>query len=362
MNIGIPKERRPFEFRVGLPPAGVETLCQNGHKVYVEHDAGISVGYTDKEYQDAGATIAYSCEEIFGRADLLLKVARPTEEELEWIAPNTALTGLLHLASARQEKIDILLKKKVTAIAYEQIQLPDGTRPILHVFSQIGGTLAGQIGARLLQNNWGGKGVLISGIPGVPPAEIVVIGAGLSGTYAAQAFVGQGAHVTVLDIDMNALRRIQERLPSVVTMLSTPRNIERVAAYADVLVGAVRLTGQRAPIVVTRDVVRSMKPRSVVIDLSIDEGGCVETARPVTHEHPVYVEEGILHYSVPNVPGATARTSTQAFYLVAMPFILELANKGVDTALATNPALAMAVNTHAGQVRHLNRLTDGKEH
>jgi alanine dehydrogenase len=361
MNIGIPKERRPFEFRVGLPPAGVEILCQNGHKVYVEHEAGKGAGFSDQEYERVGATISYAGDEVFGRAELLLKVARPIQEELEWLVPGSTLAGLLHLASARKDKIDILLKKNVTALAYEQIQLTDGSFPVLRPFSQIGGMLAGQIAARLLQNNWGGKGILISGIPGIPPAEVAIIGAGVVGTYATRSFVGQGAHVIVLDQDINALQHISEHFPGVVTMFSTPRNIERVASYVDVLVGAVRISGARAPILVTRAMVQAMKPRSVILDLSIDEGGCVETSRPTTHDQPVYIEEGVLHYCVPNMPGATARTSTNAFFNVGMPYILEIANKGTDAAIAANPALAFAVTTHAGQMHHLSRLTDGKE-
>lgn len=361
MNIGIPKERRPFEFRVGLPPAGVELLTRHKHKVYVEHDAGMGAGFSDQEYENAGATIVYSGEEAFGRADLVLKVARPTEEELEWIRPGSALAGLLHLASARQDKIDVLLKKKVTAIAYEQIQLADGSLPVLRPFSQIGGMLAGQIAARLLQNNWGGKGILLSGVPGVPPAEVGILGAGVVGTYATQSFVGQGAHVTVLDKNIEALQRIQDRFPNVVTLLSTQRNIERVLSYLDVLVGAVLVPGERAPVLITREMVRSMKPRSVILDLSIDEGGCVETSRPTTHESPVYIEDSVLHYCVPNMPAITARTAVHAFFNVAMPYILELTEKGIDVALANNPHLALAVNTYAGQVRHLHRLTDGKE-
>ncbi len=361
MNIGIPKERRPFEFRVGLPPAGVEILCQYGHKVYIEHEAGNEAGFSDQEYERAGATIAYAADEVFGRADLLLKVARPLKEELEWLVPGSILAGFLHLASARKDKIDILLNKKVTAFAYEQIQLADGSLPVLHPFSQIGGMLTAQVAARLLQNNWGGKGILMSGIPGIPPAEVAILGAGVVGTYATQAFVGQGAHVTVLDKDVYAVQRIQDRFPSVTTIFSTPRNIERVVSYVDVLVGAVRVSGARAPILVTREMVQTMKPRSVIIDLSIDEGGCVETSRPTSHDQSVYLEEGILHYCVPNMPGVTARTSTHAFFNVAMPYILEIANKGTEAAIATNPALALAVNTRAGQMQHLSRLTDGKE-
>src|SRR5574341_1319447 len=277
MNIGIPKERRPFEFRVALSPAGVEILTQNGHTVFVEHEAGVTAGFSDADYEKVGARLVYSPEEVFGRADLLLKVARPLREELEWFRPGTILAGFLHLASARQDKIDILLQKKITSIAFEQIQAPDGSLPVLRPFSQIGGAMAAQIAARLLQNNWGGKGILMGGVPGVPPAEIVILGAGVVGTYATQMSLGMGAHVTVIDHNLLSLQRLWDRFPNVVTMISTTRNIERSVAYADVVIGAVLVPGQRAPILVTREMVRSMKPRSVIMDISIDEGGCVET-------------------------------------------------------------------------------------
>ena len=359
MIIGIPKERRPFESRVGLPPAAVEILSQHGHQVYVEHEAGIKMGFDDHQFEKAGARIAYSPEEVFGRADLLLKVARPTRAELDWLQPGSAIAGLLHLSSSRQDKVDALLEKKITAIAYEQIQLPDGSLPVLRPLSQIGGAMAAQIAARLLQNNWGGKGILMGGVPGVPPAEVVIIGAGIVGTYATQMFIGMGAHVTVIDQDISALQALWDRNPCIVTMTSTKRNIERAAAFSDVLVGAVLVPGQRAPILVTREMVRGMKPRSVIIDVSIDQGGCVETSRPTTHEHPVYIEEGMLHYAVPNMPGAVARTATYAFVNVAMPYIEKLANMGVETAINTDPALSMAVNTHKGELVHLSLLHPG---
>jgi alanine dehydrogenase len=361
MNICIPKERRPFEFRVGLSPAGVEILAQQGHTVYVEHEAGVGAGFSDQEYEKAGARIVYSAEEIFGRADLLLKVARPLKEEMALLRPGSILMGLLHLASAQQDKMDILLEKNITAIAYEQIQLPDGTLPVLRPFSQIGGIMAAQIAARLLQNNWGGKGILMGGVPGVPPAEVVIIGAGVVGTYATQTFLGMGAHVAVIDHNMMALQRIWDRFPGIVTLLSTRRNIERATAYADVVVGAVLVPGQRAPIVITREMVQRMKPRSVIMDVSIDEGGCCETSRPTTHEHPVFVEEGVLHYCVPNMPGVVARTATHAFVNAAMPFIMEIAEKGIEKTMKENLAVETAVNTHAGKVHHLARLSDGKE-
>ncbi len=360
MNIGIPRERRPFEFRVGLSPAGVEILTQCGHAVFVEHEAGAGAGFDDASYQQAGATLVYSTEEVFGRADFVLKVARPLEEELVWLRPGAILAGFLHLASANQDKIDALLEKKITSIAYEQIVAPDGSLPVLKPFSQIGGAMAAQIAARLLQNNWGGKGILMGGVPGVPPAEALVIGAGVVGTYATQTFVGMGAHVTVIDHSLAALQRLWDRFPCAVTLQSTKRNIERSVAYADVLVGAVLNPGERAPVLVTREMVQMMKPRSVIMDISIDEGGCVETSHPTTHEHPVYIEEGILHYCVPNMPGAVARTATHAFVNCAMPYIKDIATHGLDAVLK-NPSIEAAVNTYDGETRHLARLTGLKE-
>jgi alanine dehydrogenase len=359
MNIGIPKERRPFEFRVGLPPAGVEILTQHGHQVYVEHEAGVGAGFNDREFEAAGARIVYSPEEVFMRADLMLKIARPLKEELNWIRPNTTLAGFLHLASAREDKTEALLEKKITSIAYEQIQQPDGSLPVLRPLSQIGGALAAQIAARLLQNNWGGKGILMGGVPGVPPAEVVVIGAGVVGTYATEMFLGMGAHVTVIDQNLGALQHLWDRHSCIVTMISTKRNIERATAFADVLVGAVLVPGQRAPILVTREMVRSMKPRSVIMDISIDQGGCVETSRPTNHEHPIFVDEGVLHYCVPNMPGAVARTATHAFVNAAMSYILEIANAGTSEAIKQNPAIERAVNTHNGELVHLTLLSQG---
>jgi alanine dehydrogenase len=357
MNIGIPKERRAFEYRVGLFPAGVKLLAQMGHTCYVEHDAGLGAGFSDQEYIQSGAKIVYSPHEVFGRADLLLKVARPTLEELEWQRPETALAGLLHLGSARQDKIEKLIEKGITAISYELITLPDGSVPIRKPLSQIGGILAAQIGAMLLQNNQGGKGILVGGMPGVPPAEVVVIGAGIAGTCAAKAFAGMGAHVTVLDTNINALEIIHDILPGVVTMVSNPVNLQRACAYADIVVGAVLVHGEHPPIVVTREMVRSMKPRSVVMDISIDEGGCVETSRPMTNEKPTFIEEGVIHYCVPNMPSAVARTATYAFLNAALPFITELVTKGIDRAIAENPAIESGVSTYQGKVRHLSSLS-----
>ena len=362
MNIGIPKERRPFESRVGLSPAGVEILTQHGHQVYVEHEAGLGAAFEDREFETAGARLVYSPEEVFIRADLMLKVARPTKAELDWLRPETTVTGLLHLASAREDKTQILLEKKITSIAYEQIQAADGSLPVLRPFSQIGGRMSAAIAARFLQNNWGGKGILLGGIPGVPPAEVVILGGGTVGLCAANAFLGLGAHVTVIDKDVNVLQSVYNRFPQVVTMISTRRNIERAIAYADVVVGAVLITGERTPILITRQMMQAMKPRSVFIDVSIDQGGCAETSRPTTHDHPTYIEEGVLHYCVPNMPGVVARTATHAFVNAAMPYILEIADVGVEKAMRQNPAIEKAVNTHAGQLVHLTLLSHGGNH
>jgi alanine dehydrogenase len=361
MYIGIPKESRPFEYRVGLSPAGVEILSQNGHQIFVEHEAGVGAGFSDQEYERAGARIAYSPEEVFGRADLLLKISRPLKKELEWLKDGAILAGLLHLASSSQDQIDLLLEKKITALAYEQITDANGALSVLRPFSLICGAMVPQIAARLLQNNWGGKGILLSGLPGVPSAEVVIIGGGVVGMSATQAMLGAGAQVTVIDKNISVLEKISERFPRAVTMISTKRNIERVTAFADVVIGAVLVSGQRAPLVVSREMVRAMKPRSIIIDVSIDQGGCVETSRPTTHEHPTFVDEGMVHYCVPNIPGVVARTASHVFLNAAIPYILEVANNGINEVMKRDPSIELAINTHDGKLRNLIRLNAKEE-
>lgn len=360
MNIGIPKERRPMEYRVGLSPAGVEILTQMGHTVFVEHEAGAGASFSDYEFEKAGAKLAYSAEEVFGRADLLLKIARPLQEEIEWMNADSTVMGLLHLAAAKRSRIDALLANKITAIAYEQIEAPTGSLPVLCPFSQIGGKMTVQIAARWMQSDLGGKGILLSGLPGVPPAEVVIIGGGVVGQNALEAFLGVGAHVTVLDKDPVVLQRIYNHYPLAVTMVATKRNISQVCSFADVLIGAVLTPGQRAPIVLTREMLKLMKPRSLLIDMSIDEGGCFETSRPMTHDRPTFVEDGIIHYCVPNVPSLVARTATHAFVNAAMRYIQEVASLGAEKAIEADPALAMAVNTHQGEIRNLHLWTAGE--
>jgi alanine dehydrogenase len=355
MNIGIPKEIGPFEYRVGLTPAGVEILCQHGHTVFVEHTAGEGARFPDLEYEKAGASIVYSPEEAYGRADFVLKIARPTDSELSYLQKGTILAGLLNLPAARQNSIDHFIENNITCVSYEQISESDGSLPVLRPLSMIAGAMSAEIAARLLHSDQGGRGILLGGIPGVPPAEVVILGGGTAGMCAAQSFTGLGAHVTVLDKDVKSLQRISQSGMNLVTMVSTERNIARCCSYANVLVAAVLIPWTRSPILVTREMVQKMKPRSVIIDLSIDEGGCVETSRPTTHDRPTYLEENVIHYCVPNMPALVARTAMHGFVNVATPYILEIADLGLEKAMERNPAIKVAVNIHQGTLRNLPR-------
>ena len=349
MNISIPKERRPSEFRAGLTPVGVRLLNEDGNTCLVEHDAGVGAGFADKDYAAAGAQIVYSGEEVYGRGDVILKVARPTLEEMDWLVPGQTLVGYLHLPSAHLRKIQLLLDKRITAVSYEQIQRADGTRPVLKPLSQIGGQMAAQMAAHILQNNAGGKGVLLGGVPGVPPAEVVIIGAGVVGEYAARAFLGMGAQVTLLDSDLGRLQTLAATLPGrVVSLVAHSFNIERSCAFADVVVGAVHNAHERTPVIILREVVQKMRPGAVLLDLSIDEGGCAETSRPTTHDNPTYIEEGVIHCCIPNLSAVVARTATHAFLNAAWPFIQQIARHGVREAIAADPLLATGVYMDQG--------------
>ncbi len=357
MHIGIPKERRPFEYRVGLPPSGVHLFTKHGHTVYVESGAGGGAGFSDDDYAQVGAHIVYSQEEAFGRADFICKFTRPLHNELELMQEGSVLAGFLHLAAARQDKIDLLLKKKITALAYEQVEDEEKHRSILTPLSQIGGRLVAQVAARLMQNDHGGRGILLGGVPGIPPAEVVIIGAGVVGSTATDAFTRLGAHVTLLDIDLRKLQAVQERSPQpAITLLSTPYNVERSCQYADVLVGAVLAPGRRSPTVVSRDMVAQMKPRSLIIDMSIDQGGCIETSRPTNHGSPTYEEEGVIHYCVPNMSGVLGRTATYALFLGAYKYLEAIAKAGLEGAMQELPGLECGLATSKGKPQHLNRL------
>lgn len=357
MNIGVPKESRPSEYRVGLPPSGVQTLTKHGHTCYIEHNAGLHSGFTDQDYEAAGGLIVFSTHEALGRADLVLKFSRPSEKELEMMQSGITVCGFLHLAAAPQSKIDLMLKNKITTVAYEQIQEENGARPVLRTMSEIGGRLVAQIAAHLLQNNGGGKGILLGGTAGVPPAEVVIIGAGFFGHFATDAFSRTGAQVTVLDIDHNALVRIENQYPHAVTMFATDPNIARCCTYADVVISAPAIPGQISPVIINREMLRSMKPRSIIIDVSIDQGGSLETSRPTTHDNPTFIEEGIIHFCVPNLSSVIARTATNAFYNSAQLYIHLLANLGAEAAIKQYPAIANAVNTHQGKINNLKRLS-----
>lgn len=347
--IGIPKEHRHLEYRVGMTPAGVSILTAQGNRCYVETGAGLGSGFTDAQYQQAGAQIVYHAEELFRRAELLLKVQRPTSGEVEWMADGQIVMAFLMLSVAQPERLDAFRAKGITAIAYELIQESDGSLPILYPLSQIGGRMTAQIAAQYLQNNHGGNGMLLGGIAGVPPADVVIIGAGVVGTHAAQAFLGMGARVILMDHDLRKLQIAQERFgEQVTTIVSHDFNLAQVCKFADVIVGAVQIPGHRAPYVITRQLVRSMHPGSLIIDMSIDQGGCVETSRPTQHDNPIYVAEGVIHYCVPNVPGVVGRTATHAFLNAAWPFIQQISEVGVDAAVEQNPALRRGVAIHAG--------------
>ncbi len=357
MNIGIPKEIRPSEYRVGSSPSSVQRLVNRGHTCYIEHDAGKYAGFSDRDFENAGGKIVYSAHEAYGRADLVLKVARPKDEELELLRPGSIICGALHLPAANQAKIDYLLNNKITTVAYEQIQKEDGGRPVLQVMSEIGGSLLPQIAAHLLQNNTGGKGILIGGVAGIPAAEVVIIGAGVLGKTAVRAFTGMGAHVTVLDLSFDALHDALGCFPHVATMFATKANIKRTCAYADVVITAAAVPGEIAPLLITRDILTYMKPRSIIMDASIDQGGCLESGRPTTHDNPTYIEEGVIHYCVPNISSIVARTATNGLSNAAFPFIEEIVEHGIDQAIQNNPAIARAINTHQGELHNLSRLT-----
>lgn len=351
MNIGIPKERRDLERRVGLTPHGVSLLTRAGHVCYIERGAGEGAGFTDYDYERGGGRIVYSTEEAYGRADMVLKAVRPTQEELDWLQEGQILCGFLHLAAARRRTLDVLLEKKITAIAYETIEDSTGALPVLKTMSEVAGRMAPQLAATFLQSNWNGRGVLLSGVPGIPPARVAILGAGVLGTNAARVFFGMGANVYVLDRNLEKLRAIDDMFQGrVTTMVAHPFNIAYAARFCEVLVVAVLEPGARAPILVTRDMVRSMKRGAVILDFSIDQGGAVETSRLTTLRDPVFVEEGVVHFCVPNVPGALPRTSTHAFNNAAWPYVRAISEGGLDAAIEAMSGLEKGIATRDGRI------------
>jgi alanine dehydrogenase len=349
MRVGVPKEIKDHEDRIGLVPSSVAELVRHGHEVMIQAGAGLGAGLEDEQYVAAGARMVATADEIFRDAELIVKVKEPLAVERQRLRAGQVLFTYLHLAPDPVQTQD-LLKSGVTAIAYETVTSPFGTLPLLTPMSEIAGRLAPQVGARYLERTSGGRGVLLGGVPGVPPAEVVVLGGGVSGTHAATIALGMGATVTVVDRSAEVLRRIAVQLPGVRTIFSTHDALVQVVRRADLLIGAVLVPGAAAPKLVTRDMVRTMKTASVLVDIAIDQGGCSETSRPTSHSDPVYVEEGVTHFCVTNMPGAVARTSTFALNNATLPFVLALADKGWRRAIAEDPHLRNGLNVHAGQL------------
>jgi alanine dehydrogenase len=349
MRVGVPKEIKDHEDRVGLVPSSVAELVHHGHEVMVERGAGVGAGLGDDQYTAAGGRIVESAEEVFSQSEMIVKVKEPLAVERKRLRRGQVLFTYLHLAPDREQTED-LLKSGVTAIAYETVTSPTGTLPLLTPMSEVAGRLAPQVGAHYLERAAGGRGVLLGGVPGVPPAEVVVLGGGVSGTHAATIALGMGATVFVVDRSAEVLRRLAAQFPGLRTIFSTRDALGAILRRADLLVGAVLVPGAAAPKLVTREMVASMKPNSVIVDIAIDQGGCCETSRPTSHSHPTYVEEGVIHYCVTNMPGAVARTSTFALNNATLPFALALADKGWRKAIAEDAHLRNGLNVHEGKV------------
>jgi alanine dehydrogenase len=350
MLIGVPKEIKVHEYRVGLTPSGVRELIAHGHKVLVESRAGLAIGFTDEQYLQAGATIAPRCEEVFAQSDMIIKVKEPQPGECRMLRPGQILFTYLHLAPDPNQAA-LLLESRCIAIAYETVTDERGGLPLLAPMSEVAGRMSVQAGAHHLEKAHGGLGVLLGGVPGVAPAKIVIIGAGVVGTNAAQIAVGTGAQVVVIDKSLDALRRIDHVLGARVTTLYSNRdNIEREVLSADLVIGAVLIPGAAAPKLVTREMLKGMKNGSVIVDVAIDQGGCFETSKPTTHAEPTYVIDGVVHYCVANMPGAVPRTSTHALNNATLPFTLQIADEGWRAALKRNAHLMAGLNVAAGQV------------
>ncbi|HSG16145.1 MAG TPA: alanine dehydrogenase [Anaerolineae bacterium] len=351
MNFGVPKEIRDLEMRVGLSPAGVLTLTQAGHTVFIEKGAGVGAGFSDEHYRRSGAQIVYAAAEAYGRAEVVAKVARPTAAEHRLFRHGQTLFSFLHLSVSSPDLLEALAVNEITAVAYETIQEEDGVLPVLIPMSEIAGRLAPIIAGQLIMNIHGGRGTLLSGLPGVPPAAVVILGAGVLGVNATRAFLGLGAQVTVLDRDIQALQKLDDVFGGqVTTMISNEFNLQRAAEFADVLMGCVLVPGQRAPILVSREMVRRMRPRSVIIDYSIDQGGCVETSRPTTLRDQTYLEEGVIHFCVPNMTAAVARTTSYAITNAALPYLLAIGQYGLLSQHRHMAALSLGMNLYKGKL------------
>lgn len=351
MKVGVVKEIKPYENRVALTPAGVTALVKAGHTVLVETGAGLGSGFEDGEYVRAGGTLLPQAADVWTGAEMIMKVKEPQPSEYPYFRPGQIIFTYLHLAP-EPELTRALAERGVVAIAYETVELPNRSLPLLTPMSEVAGRMAVQIGARFLEKQQGGRGVLLGGVPGVAPGRVVIVGGGTVGTNAAKMAVGLGAHVTMVDINADRLRYLDDIFQGrVETLYSNEHNIHTAAQEADLLIGAVLIPGARAPKLVTEEMVRAMKPGAVIVDVAIDQGGSVATIdRTTTHADPIYVRHGVVHYAVPNMPGAVPRTSTLALTGVTLPYALQLAGQGWRAALQANPALARGANVVNGHV------------
>ncbi|WP_174874066.1 alanine dehydrogenase [Vogesella oryzae] len=352
MLIGVPKEIKNHEYRVGLTPSGVREIVTAGHKVVVQTQAGLAIGFTDEHYLQAGASIAASAEAVFAAADMIIKVKEPQPVECRMLRPGQVLFTYLHLAPD-PEQTRLLVESQAIAIAYETVTDERGGLPLLAPMSEVAGRMAVQAGAHALEKAQGGRGVLLGGVPGVAPAKVVVIGGGVVGLNAARMAQGLGADVTLLDKSLGRLKEIDSIYQGrIKTLMSNAANIEESIRDADMVVGAVLIPGAAAPKLVSRPMLKNMKTGAVLVDVAIDQGGCFETSRATTHQEPTYIVDGIVHYCVANMPGGVARTSTMALTNATLPYALELANKGWSEALTANPHLRNGLNICRGQVTY----------
>lgn len=349
MIIGVPKEIKNNENRVAMTPAGVAELKHNGHTVYVQHTAGEGSGFSDDEYIAAGAQILPTIEAVYDIAEMIVKVKEPIEPEYKLIKKDQVVFTYFHFASDRK-LTEAMIASRGVCIAYETVRLADHSLPLLVPMSEVAGRMSIQEGARFLEKPQGGKGILLGGVPGVPPAKVLVLGAGIVGRNAALMAVGLGADVTIADISLPTLRHVAETMPRVKTLYSSRHNIESQLPDVDLVVGSVLIPGAKAPKLITRDMLKLMRPGSVIVDVAIDQGGCFETSRPTTHSEPTYVIDGVVHYAVANIPGAVPRTSTLALTNATLPYAVRLANKGWRQACREDAALAQGVNMVDGKV------------
>jgi alanine dehydrogenase len=350
MKIGIPKEIKADERRVGATPAGAKALSDHGHQVLIEKGAGAGSGFTDEAYSLAGARLIPAAADVWADADMVLKVKEPVAAEYEFMRAEQVLFTYLHLA-ANRELTDKLMEKQVVGIGYETVQLPDGSLPLLAPMSEVAGRLSVQMGARCLEAASGGLGILLSGVSGVRPARVTILGGGTAGLAAAVVAVGMKAQVAILDVNPARLRYIEDILGDrLVTIMSNPANVEAECLNSHLVICSVLIPGAKAPKLITRDLVRRMTPGSALVDIAVDQGGCAETTRPTTHHDPIYLDEGVVHYAVSNMPGAVPRTSTIALTNVTLNYALELADKGWQKALKENNALARGLNCLSGEI------------